>query len=628
MRSVIVERDPRGRFRRIADWFAPPALWSHDADRERRARLLVFLTGFVALWASGNALFQAVMGNAPGAGVSTIAAVFAIAAPLVLRRFRSVHLGMAVLASGLFISASVPNLLTGGAVSGPMFLLALIAALATLVAGTGHGLVWAVLAIVEIAVVQFLPHDDTTALISGPLTAGRARFAQPLLSVAIFMGLALIYEHLKRSTLQELERAQDDVRQSRDIRTEFVANVSHELRTPLTGIIGLTDVLLEGTTAPEQQEHLRTIRRSADALLHLIGSVLDFSKLEAGRFDIVAEPFSPQQVSQDVVRLLEPAAQRAGLNLRLELEGPVPTQVVGDALRMRQVLLNLVGNGLKFTREGEVVVRLQAAEAVAGVVRLTISVRDTGPGIASTDLERVFQPFEQVDASSRRRQGGTGLGLSISRSIVELMGGELHVDSVLDRGSTFVFALDLPLPTGRPHSRSSGFYDVAIAATDRSASEFYASPSRRRTPSAAWKETDPGVRRVLVAEDQEINQFLIAHMLEGLGVACQFVDDGCAAIAASAEPGVALVLMDLQMPELDGIEATRAIRASGGGHARVPIVALTASAVPEICDRCAQAGFDHVIEKPIDREALAATLRTFAPQLLAASPAQASVLHA
>ncbi|MCB9737978.1 MAG: response regulator [Deltaproteobacteria bacterium] len=619
MRSVIVGKGRAGVWSRVVDQFVPPARWSGDSDGLRRARLLVAVAGFLLVWSTFGALFQHAAGKSWAALVSAMVSIGSAAALVVLRRTHDLGRATAVMAAALFASASVPNLATGGAVLAPMFLLALIAAMTTMVAGRRQGLIWAGLAVAEIVGVQFLPHLASPHFTSGPLTMGRTRLAQPLLAVAIFMGLTLIYERLKRRTLEELEEANAHARQASSARAEFVANVTHELRTPLAGIIGLTDVLLESEPDSDRRAHLQTVRRSADALMHLIGSVLDFSKLEAGRFDIVAEPFAVEQVARDVVRLLGPAADRAGIALRLETAGTLPPMVVGDALRFRQVLLNLVGNGIKFTRVGEVVVRLGGKELPGEMCRLRVEVSDTGPGIPEADVERVFQPFEQIDASSRRRQGGTGLGLPISRRIVALMGAELAVRSEPSRGSTFEFTLELPVHAGRSAAKSSGFYDVVIASSERSAPELYAGSG---DPAAA-APTPSHPRRpayVLVAEDQAINQFLIAHLLEQLGIDSEVVADGAAAVRAAADPGVALVLMDLQMPEVDGISASRAIRALAPPTNALPIVALTASALPDVCAACASVGIEHVLEKPIDRDTLLTVVRELAPALLPPAP--------
>ncbi len=621
MSSAGVEPSRAGLWSQLVDWFVPPSAWTGGSDAMRRARLLVAVAGFLTIWSSVSALFQLSAGRGWAALIAAGASSVAVAALLLLRSTRNLQLATAVFAGGLFAAASVPNLATGGSLPAPMFLLALIATTATMLAGRKQGLVWAALAVVEIVAVQFLPAQDSVHFVSGPMMVGRTRFAQPLMAVALFMGMTLIYEHLKRRTLEELDVANAAVRRSSEARAEFVAHVTHELRTPVAGIIGLTDVLLEDDARADRRDHLQTVRRSADALMHLIGSVLDYAKLEAGRFDIVEEPFSPAQVARDVVRLLGPAADRAGISLRLDCDSTLPTMLLGDGHRLRQVLLNLAGNGIKFTRSGEVVVELGGGAGLQGWWRLQVSVRDTGPGIEADALERMFQPFEQVDHSARRRQGGTGLGLPITRLIVELMGAELVVQSEVGAGTTFSFELELPVHDGRALIRSSGFYDVVLASNDRSAPELYAGARPERGPALPARVTpvrNDVQARVLVAEDQEINRFLIGHVLEGLGIAHELVEDGAAAVTAAAQPGVALILMDLQMPVLDGIEAARAIRALPGAVSRVPIVALTASAAPEFCARCTSVGIDHVLEKPIEREALAEIVRELAPTLLPA----------
>jgi signal transduction histidine kinase/ActR/RegA family two-component response regulator len=502
-----------------------------------------------------------------------------------------------------------------------MFLLGVISAVATLLGGRRQGLLFAALAAVEIIVVQLLPMTPSSLIVSGPMTFGNVRLGPPLVAIVLFLGLALISEELKARTLAELREATEQARRARDVRTEFVANITHELRTPLAGIIGLSDMMLEQPCDAEVRRNLETMRRSADALLHVISGVLEFSQLEVGRLDIASDPFSPTQVAQDVVLLLQPAAQRAGLGLQLQIPQPLPSALVGDALRIRQVLLNLIGNALKFTREGGVTVELRTSPTPGASFGLHVLVHDTGPGLSEGDLERIFEPFEQVDSSSRRKQGGTGLGLPITRRLVELMGGTLDVESQVGVGSTFQFTLVLPLHQGSLPRRNSGGFAPAAGLRDRFASEIYASSEFGLAPAAP--ETGhieaPAKPHLVVAEDQDINQIIIRHMLEGLDVAHVLVDNGVDAVDAALKPGVVAVLMDLQMPRLDGIDATRAIRAASARGTSLPIVALTASGVPEIRDDCLSVGIHHVLQKPIDRQTLIDVLSEVAPDVLPAA---------
>ena len=373
----------------------------------------------------------------------------------------------------------------------------------------------------------------------------------------------------------ELVRAREEALEASQVKSQFLANMSHEIRTPLNGILGMTQLLLDAEPPPGQRRFLEPILASGQTLLTVINDILDLSKVESGRLELESVAFSPSEILQRVVQTVSVRAEAKGLPVRLEVSAGVPAYVLGDPTRVTQVLLNLAGNAVKFTDTGEV--RLSASYA-EGVVR--VEVRDTGIGISAETLPRLFQAFTQGDGSISRRYGGTGLGLTISRKLAERMGGSLEVGSV-PRGSCFV--LSLPLSVSRPPPAPR------LAAR--------ADPQRRLS--------------VLVAEDNLINALLIRTLLEREGHQVRHVTTGAAAVSETAVAAFDMVFMDMQMPELDGLEATRQIREreeSGSDH--LTICALTASAMKGDLERCLEAGMDDYLTKPVDPALLLQKLAT------------------
>lgn len=385
----------------------------------------------------------------------------------------------------------------------------------------------------------------------------------------------------------ELRKANEELKESSRLKSEFLANMSHELRTPMNAIIGFSDLLSESQLSPEQADYARTIKQSGDGLLSLINDILDFSKIEAGKLDVVHEPFSLPDIVQNVSAMFLKASREKEVAFRYEISGDVPANLIGDGHRLKQVLINLAGNAMKFTKEGEVVIRISSLHAQKKLgVRFLVS--DTGIGIPFDKQAAIFEKFTQADGSITRNYGGTGLGLAITCQLVGLMGGNVTLCSEVGVGSTFGFVL--------PFAE--------------------AKHTVQQTVVASQEHSGATALRVLLVEDNVVNQKLATVLIKREGCEVVVAGDGVKAIEALKEQEFDLILMDLQMPNMDGLEATRQIRALEGGEggdayrgikvrqSPVPIVGLSAHARKEDADEALGVGMNDFLTKPIVRAKL------------------------
>ncbi len=407
---------------------------------------------------------------------------------------------------------------------------------------------------------------------------------------------------------EELAAAKQAAEAANIAKSQFLANISHELRTPMNAVLGMMELSLNETISPVVHDYLTTAEESADGLLALLNELLDFSRIEAGKFQLESAPFPLRSTVDKALRALHMRAQEKGLNLICDVAADVPDQLVGDALRLRQILSNLIGNAIKFTDEGEVVVSVCQADEGRGTedaerdVLLQFSVTDTGIGIPPEELQAIFDPFVQADPSTTRRYGGTGLGLAIASNLVRLKGGQIAVESVPDAGSTFSFTARFRRGAHVDTSND----DQARPAPAEVGKPLAGIPDRFAAGSSAVITPTPGrPLRILLAEDIAPNQKLAATILRLRGHEVQVANNGREAVELAARQDFDVVLMDVQMPVMDGFEATAAIRAlPANGKQRIPIVAMTAHALQADFDRCLAAGMDAYVSKPIKAPAL------------------------
>jgi PAS domain S-box-containing protein len=442
-------------------------------------------------------------------------------------------------------------------------------------------------------IVFYLPH--------GYREQGTERVFLEKTADVLSMGISSRYDH------QALRTAKEEAESSVRAKSEFLATMSHEIRTPMNGVLGMAELLRDSDLDAEQRDYADTILQSGRALLTILNDILDFSKIEAGRLVLEPIAFDLEMAVHEVVQLLAPRAADKGLELILDYGSDCPRRLVGDAGRIRQILLNLIGNAVKFTERGQVTVRVRCHPGDDGPLGLRIKVEDTGVGIAPEVQQRLFQSFTQADSSTTRKYGGTGLGLAISRQLAHLMGGSIGLRSTPGQGSTFHLEISLPLAPDAedlPHPPEQG-----PLLTGRAVAEL---EPREVAPLTQLQG------RVLLAEDVLANRKVAASMLRLLGLEVGLAEDGRQAVDAWHRSGYQLILMDCRMPVLDGLQATAQIRRieAQEGRPRTPVVALTANAFPEDRQRCQAAGMDDFLAKPF----ALADLRRMVQHWLAGNP--------
>ncbi|MBI5608681.1 MAG: response regulator [Deltaproteobacteria bacterium] len=568
--------------RLLPDRLLPPSIRAGDPAVRLRAELLVLYSAVVL---TVPMLFAAVYlhdGLPYVAGNLAITATLGSCSMLVLWKSRS----MTVAGNYAVATFAISNLITlvqlAGEDIGSMYWLGTAPILASFLAGRRSGMVWLVLTAVAVVTVGALSSAGRLGTLSQPPSQLNDVLGAVVLS-ALLLSLSLIYERSKdhslgqlQATAAELDRARARAEAATDARTAFLAHMSHEIRTPMNGVIGMADVMLTDDLPPNVRGQLRIILESSRALVAIIDDILDFAKADAGHLTLVERPTEVRAVVAATTTLLAERARAAHLTIDVHVADSVPPSLLLDAGRLRQVVINLVSNAIKFTRIGGVKVAAAWSQD-----RLAVAVSDTGIGIAAADMHQLFSPFRQVDAKQNREFGGTGLGLVICKQIVEAMGGQLHVQSEVGVGTTFRFEVNAPL-----------------------------APQSEMAPRRAASQSLPVMQpcRVLLVEDNAVNCVVAQRMLQRLGHQVVTAEAGDTAVDLASSQDFDLILMDCHMPGVDGLTATRMIRALDGPRGRVPVVALTASALAEDRERCQQAGMTGFLAKPLEVRALAAEM--------------------